>query len=486
MTIISTTQASSLAIEQQLIDDASEWALMHGVGIKNRDGSARHCPYSLAPVSFPRATFERLQRTTPLLGKLIHALSEDHHYLQQSLNSMGKADPFFARLLELHRQIHDGKVAPRQPLLIMRTDYMDDRSHGAQVIEFNGIAAGMGPFGQLAHQLHKYIQDQWPEAYQQWGDQPQARLAENHGLEQMARGIATTARKVRNDALDHGQPVFVMVVQEQEDNVYDQHLLAVALQQHGVRTIRRTFAQLADQLSSGPNQRLLLDGVGGVDVVYLRAGYQYIDYYLEHRSETRCCHTLSQTRVFIEQHKVALNATVSQQLATSKTMQMLVTAMSATEMARWGITETEAKQIKAVLAQMKPITPANIAWLAEHGNADEWVLKNQGEGGGHAVFGDDIFTKLASLNESEYDAWALMRRLYPHERERPALTVRDNQPAVVENLISEIGLFTLHFRGEAITDHGGYAGYLIRSKPASENEGGIHSGRGVLDSLVLV
>jgi glutathione synthase len=42
------------------------------------------------------------------------------------------------------------------------------------------------------------------------------------------------------------------------------------------------------------------------------------------------------------------------------------------------------------------------------------------------------------------------------------------------------------YKGHPATDFEGYAGYLIRSKPASENEGGIHSGMGILDSLVLM
>ena len=46
---------------------------------------------------------------------------------------------------------------------------------------------------------------------------------------------------------------------------------------------------------------------------------------------------------------------------------------------------------------------------------------------------------------------------------------------VVDNLISEIGMFTLHLNGHSLTSELGYAGYLIRSKPAHVAEGGVHS-----------
>lgn len=477
-------------IPQQLIEDTCEWAIMHGVAFRQPDNTARHCPFSIAPMTMERKVYEHLLKVTPLITKLISNVSEDHDFLQSSLSDMAKADPFFGRLMELHQQAHGNTEEcfkpARQPLLLMRTDFMDDRQHGAKVIEFNGIAAGMAPFGQRATEFHAFMQNQWPEAYQSWLEDKSATPAENQGLTQLAYGIATSARKVRADFNDSDKPTFLMVVQKNEDNVYDQHLLEIELQKQGVRTVRRTFEQLSCQLSSGDNQRLLLRDVGAVDVVYLRAGYQYSDYWAPELNESVCCHTLSQTRVFMEQHHVAMNATISQQLATSKTMQMLLTMMPASEYARWGLTLEEAELVKSVLADMKPITSDSIEWFNTQADKQEWVLKNQGEGGGHCVFGDDISEQLSQLKPEEYDAWALMQRLYPHERDVPTIAVRDTQQTLVTDLVSEVGLFTAYFKGEPVTELDGYTGYLIRSKPASENEGGIHSGKGILDSLVLI
>ncbi|MEZ9298889.1 glutathione synthase [Vibrio splendidus] len=477
-------------IPQQVIEDACEWALMHGVAFRQPDNTARHCPFSLAPMTMERDVYEHLLRVTPLITKLISNVSEDHDFLQSSLSDMAQADPFFGRLMELHQQAHgstDERLNPaRQPLLLMRTDFMDDRQHGAKVIEFNGIAAGMAPFGQRATEFHSFMQNQWPETYKNWLEDLSATPAENQGLTQLAYGIATTAKQVKADFNEQGKPIFLMVVQKNEDNVYDQHLLEVKLQKQGVRTVRRTFEQLSSQLSSGDNKRLLLEGIGAIDVVYLRAGYQYSDYWAPELNESVCCHTLSQTRLFMEQHHVAMNATISQQLATSKTMQMLLTMMPASEYGRWGLTLEEAELVKSVLADMKPITSESIEWFNTQADKQEWVLKNQGEGGGHCVFGDDISEQLSQLKPEEYDAWALMQRLYPHERDVPTIAVRDTQQTLVTDLVSEVGLFTAYYKGEPVTELDGYAGYLIRSKPASENEGGIHSGKGILDSLVLI
>ncbi|OAN10914.1 glutathione synthase [Photobacterium jeanii] len=499
-------------VSNQVIEDACEWAIMHGVAFRQADNTARHCPFSIAPTTMERPVYQHLLKVTPLIAKLISAVSEDHDFLQSSLRDMAKADPFFGSLMALHQQAHgeqeSRRLPARQPLLLMRTDFMDDRQHGAKVIEFNGIAAGMGPFGQRATELHQFMSNQWGAIYREWLEDENATPADNIGMEQLALGIATAANKINAEfaciqgitstqgatsiqgenstqAVNH-KPTFLMVVQNNEDNVYDQHLLEVALQQRGIRTVRRTFEQLSTQLSSGDNQRLMLDGVGAIDVVYLRAGYQYMDYYAPALNEPVCCHTLSQTRLFIEKHRVAVNATISQQLATSKSMQMILTMMPAADYARWGLSLAEAELVKSVLADMKPISTETITWFNTQANKQEWVLKNQGEGGGHCVFGDDISAKLSELKPAEYDAWALMQRLYPHEREKPTIAVRDSKQSLVTDLVSEIGLFTAHYQGQPVTEFNGYAGYLIRSKPASENEGGIHSGKGILDSLTLV
>lgn len=483
--MIDKNMANENIVQKEVIEDACEWAIMHGVAFRQQDNTARHCPFSLAPITMKREVFEQLRTVTPLIAKLISHVAEDNEFLQSAMAEVAKASPFFNRLLSLQQQVYQGS-AVRQPLLIMRTDFMDDRQHGAKVIEFNGIAAGMAPFGQRATEFHAYMQQQWPQVYSHELEDQAAKPVVNQGLEQLAYGIAAAAKQVKASFAEQGKPTFLMIVQPDEDNVYDQHLLEVELQKRGIRTVRRTFEQLSSQLSTGEDQRLLLADFGALDAVYLRAGYQYTDYFLPAENEPVCCHTLSQTRVFIEQHNVALNATIGQQLATSKTMQMLLTRMPAAGYMRWGLTLAEAQLVKHVLAEMKPIDSETITWFNTVANKQEWVLKDQGEGGGHCVFGDDISAKLSQLTDKDYDAWALMQRLYPHEREVPVTAIRDSQQSKIDNLVSEIGLLTVHFNGEAITELDGYAGYLIRSKPATENEGGIHSGQGILDSIALV
>lgn len=469
------------------VQDAIEWSLMHGMALKTAKDSARHCAFSFTPAVIRRERFELLKSIVPLMGKLIHGVSEDHEFLINAIEPLCSGDAFFASLLELHQSIHN-RAAParRLPMLLMRTDFMDDAESGPKLIEFNGIAAGMGPFGQRAHELHHYLQYQWPAAFQSWSEADDLELIANHGIENLAKGIAGAATMVRSQSGDQGQPLFLMVVQPDEDNVYDQHLLEEAIQKEGVKTVRRTFRQLYDQLSSGDEDRLLLEGLGSVDAIYLRAGYQHCDYIAHDVAHdldgVRCCSELGRVRTLIEQHRVAVNATVSQQLATSKRVQMLLCAMSEEQLTRFGLTLEEAHWIKPFLGEMRPVDDQSACWFTGQ-NPNDWVLKNQGEGGGHCVFDHHILPRLGSLSPEEYPAWSLMRRLHPRHRSRKALVVRNGDAKPVDNLISEIGMFTLHLDGHSLTSDMGYAGYLIRSKPATASEGGVHSGQGAVDSL---
>ncbi|WP_444894248.1 hypothetical protein ACJJIE_08125 [Microbulbifer sp. TRSA001] len=464
----------------QAANEAVEWGLAHGLAFKSSRGSASHVPFSLTPSTIALERFETLKKAVPLLGKLIHQVSEDHQFLHEAISPVAHGDPFFGALLAMHGQI---KNAPRLPLLIMRSDFMDDVSQGPKLIEFNGIAAGMGPFGQRIYELHQFIRSQSPETYSNWSNTSNGQPIENPAIERLSQGLADATRAIKSEFGDGGSPTFLMVIQEYEDNVFDQHLLEYALAEKGIRTVRKTFRELKAGLVTGPNNRLLLQGIGPVDCVYLRAGYNYCDYVAKDLDSERCCETLMQSRILLESHRIAINATVSQQLATSKRVQMILSSMSVETLTGFNVSQDEAVLIKSLLGDMQPISSETIGWFSQQ-NASKWVLKNQGEGGGHCVFGQDIKLKLKQLSVDEYPAWALMPRLSPPPRNNPALVVRDSELYLVGDLISEIGMFTIHFNGQPATSEQGFAGYLVRSKSSQEMEGGVHSGKGVLDSLI--
>ena len=79
----------------------------------------------------------------------------------------------------------------------------------------------------------------------------------------------------------------------------------------------------------------------------------------------------------MERHRVAINATVSQQLATSKRVQML-SAMDAFGLEQFGLTEEEASGSSRSWAKCARWMGSR--WRFATQDSHDWVLKNQ-EGG---------------------------------------------------------------------------------------------------------
>lgn len=471
-------------LSNDIIDDAVAQALHLDLAFLDGPGRARHVPFTFTPARVTTTHFEQMRRAALLLGTLTQRIAHEHALVASVHAQLADGDPFFARLLEAHNEL--GEAAPREPLLLQRSDFMLDAATGPQLIECNSIAAGMAPFGERVGALHAYLATRWPDEFAHWRSGP-GTAPDNAATAGMARAMEAAAQRIAAD-LDNGGPLHVLVVvQENEDNVFDQRLLENALRERGVRVSRRSFRQLHRQLGSGPNDALVLEEEGTVHLVYLRAGYRFADYVARDLDARRCCDALQDTRTFIERHRVALNATVAQQLATSKRMQLHLAQGGVAGFRALGIGDSDAAALAAVFAPMRPVDAGSLAALRAAGDCDNWVLKNQGEGGGHCLFDNDILHTLELLEGKDLEAWTLMRRLRPRGRDNPTLLVRDGSGFVVERLVSEVGLFTAHLSREALpaADDAGYSGYLVRSKPPQVTEGGVHSGYGALDSLVL-
>lgn len=477
-------------LDQRLIDDVVNRALALDLAFSTGGGERRQVPFALTPGAIDQSLFCELQQHASLLGRVTQAMSDDADLIQALHVPLAKGDPFFAELVSIHHELCAGdQNLPRVPLLLQRSDFMLDPHYGPRLVECNSIAAGMAAFGEQIQHLHDYTRERWPDEFCRFTPRSNEGPIPNHAIANFCQAVTVAAERIRAEHGGEGAPTLLMVVQENEDNVFDQYLLQRALEKNGVRTFRRTFRQLHEQLSSGPNGRLLLKDNGAIDVVYLRAGYQYRDYLAVDLDTRRCCDALRATRIFIERHRVAVNATVSQQLATSKRTQQYLCEASAESLRDRGLAPEDIVSLKTILAEMRSVDRSTLEWLEDEGVAADWVLKNQGEGGGHCLFDQQIIEQLKRLQTNDFAAWTLMKRLRPVARKTPTVLIREAGASVTEGLVSELGLFTAHYGSESLLKSigasSGYLGYLVRSKPPGVNEGGIHSGFGVLDSLLF-
>ena len=115
---------------------------------------------------------------------------------------------------------------------------------------------------------------------------------------------------------------------------------------------------------------------------------------------------------------------------------------------------------------------------------ERFVLKPQREGGGNNIYKEEIPSFLEKLDKSDWGAYILMELINPPSYKNKI--IRNNE-VYNENIISELGVFgSILFNeanGEIYTNKN--AGWLLRSKFSSSNEGGVAAGFGCVDNIYL-
>lgn len=287
-----------------------------------------------------------------------------------------------------------------------------------------------------------------------------------------------------------GQTAILFVIQPNERNVFDQRNLEYELlEKHSVAVHRRTFDQLRHDASVDPlSSALLLQTTAGskveISTVYYRAGYTPTDYPSSAHYDIR--HLLERS-LAIKCPSIAL------QLAGSKKIQAVLAKPGVVEsfllpnLSKGYVrpfTEEDVKDLRASWVDMWGLEePGGETWARER--YQELVLKPQREGGGNNIYKANIPGFLDKLVEKEKEAWIAMELIkVPKGREN--YLVRSGSEVVKCPTVSELGIFGWALFGKGKESRYGEGGYLLRTKGAESDEGGVATGFSVLDSVVLV
>jgi len=439
------------------------WAAQHGLTVAAAvPGTLTHAPLALLPARFPRAAFEQAQALAAPFGALTAAVAADGAFLRETLARAGAEDAFTGRLLELHAATEGlpgrgGGVT----LGLLRSDYMVDAPSGALLqVEVNTIAASFAHLSQLTTALHAHL-TRWAGLQSRF---PAAALPANGAATGLAAGLAQAWRLA-------GRPhaLVLVVVQPGERNVFDQQGLQCALRDtHGIRTLRRSLAQLAveGRLEGG---RLLV-GEAEVAVVYYRAGYTPDDY------PSEACWA---GRELLERSSAIACPSLAWHLAGAKKVQQ--------QLARPGCVErflapAQAAAVRAAFAGLWPLdgpeADAVVAMALQH--PERYVLKPQREGGGNNLYGEEAAARLR--RGDGLGAFILMQRILPAVQ--PALFLRQG---VVSSgpALCELGIYSVYLAAGNEVLQNAPTGHLLRTKTADSDEGGVAAGFAVLDSPCL-
>lgn len=113
-----------------------------------------------------------------------------------------------------------------------------------------------------------------------------------------------------------------------------------------------------------------------------------------------------------------------------------------------------------------------------------FVLKPQREGGGNNLYGQQAVNAVKSMTAEELHGYILMDMIKAPVTQATLLSTSD-APMVV-GVTSELGYFAAYVGSATEVLLNDSTGHVLRSKPATLNEGGVAIGVGSIDSPWLI
>ena len=462
--------------------EAVSYAVSHGIVVAQAANSApgtnlSHAPITFRPTPVHAPSYHHAKRITPSLNALVTGIASNHDYLRQVLAETAAADAdFTGRLLKLLG------IAPTNSvdLSICRYDYFVNHQDGVsslRMVEMNCIAASFASLGTKTSHMHRFLATHPACNHSIDVD----RLPQNTALSELARGLALA----HNEYMSLNTPTAVcrtamaMVVQPGERNAYDQDILrATVWQDHQIEVLRVSLSEINSYGAVEDGHLILtLPSINVpvlVTVAYFRAGYTPDDY----RSEKEW-----NARELIERSLAAKCPSVAVQLVGTKKIQQILDNPG--EVERF-VPAKEAEDIRKTFARQYSLSAAEnsdkVVKMALDA-PDDFVLKPQREGGGNNLYSEDMKQALLKMSPDERSAYVLMERIRPVVVS--GILIRESLP-IQTDIVSELGVYGVHVTRQGVDVENFTAGTLLRSKAASQDDGGVAAGVAVLDSPMLI
>ncbi|XP_043838276.1 glutathione synthetase isoform X1 [Dromiciops gliroides] len=471
--VMAASWESILQNEQQLEElarQAVEKAFMEGVVMRTKQDPSSsdivsYAPFTLFPSAVPRELLEQAYEVQADFNLLVDTVSQDYTFLEQTLSSTIKIDDFIEKLFSIYKQVLKEGVAQTVFLGLNRSDYMFKRSAAGppvlKQIEINTISASFGGLSSKSPAVHRHVLNVLGKTKEA------SCILSNNPSKGLALGIAKAWEL-------YGSPkaLVLVIAQEKERNVYDQHYIEHDLLARNIHVIRRTFQDVAKTGTLTQDRKLFVNGQE-IAVVYFRDGYMPSQYSPQNW----------EARLLLERSCAVKCPDIATQLVGTKKVQQ--------ELSRPGVLETLIPDHPEAVARLRA-TFAGLYSLdvGEEGDRaimeaiaapDRFVLKPQREGGGNNLYGEEMARTLEQLKTSEKRAsYILMEKIEPEPFGNCLLQA--GIPARVSQCISELGIFGVYVRQGKTLLMNKHVGHLLRTKSTKHADGGVAAGVAVLDN----
>ncbi|KAL9102234.1 MAG: hypothetical protein Q9163_002594 [Psora crenata] len=500
-----------------LLSNIKDWSIFNGLAVRptqafvpqELDSSrslATTAPVTLFPSLFPRSCFEEARAIQCAYNTLYAAIARDEDWLRKVVEELSDVDDFIASLWGVHLAAKREGYVQDLSLGIFRSDYMvhrdpNDPQAGSRIkqVEFNTIASSFGGLSAKVSALHRYLYD--INAYVQLAPliRPST-MPLNPSIEAISDGLYTAHKAYGNSKSGHLQlRCILFIVQDPENNVFDQYAISSRLQIHyQIPVFRLCFASIFDRTSvpsDSPLRPLLYRPAHApsdtyeVTTLYFRAGYSPTEYSSPEAWKAR---------LHLERSAAIKCPSILTHLAGSKKIQQILATPSSPYLERFlsGTSYADyVDRIRSTFAAIYPLdgTPAGqqaITIAKDRDKCRGYVMKPQREGGGNNIYGAKIPAFLASLGEDEknYKGHILMELIEP-----PALqnAIFRNGEVQSGEVIGELGVYGVCLWTSRDTQgvtvpvlENKEAGFLLRTKGRESEEGGVAAGFGAVDSVI--
>ncbi|KAG7877075.1 hypothetical protein KL935_005025 [Ogataea polymorpha] len=456
-----------------LVEKLTHYAISNGLviyppGFKAYQPSV--APVTLYPTPFPRAQFSKGIAISTKFNELYSRVVVDKSWLKQVIADLSKYDRNFTGMLHKTYLEAEPKIVQPVSLGLFRSDYMlDTVSNSIKQVEFNTVSVSFGGLSPKVGQLHSFLNSQGlygrPQYYQE------ADLPTSQSMDGLAKGLLE-AVKYYETSEKTASTIVLFVVQPGERNVFDQRAIEYSLFAKGVKSERVEFDKVTSSVKVDSSSKLFYKEQE-VAVVYYRSAYAPSEY--NHPDSWKA-------RLLLETTKAVKCPSLLVQLSGAKKVQQLLTDRAVLQ--KYGFLDEELLSTFVRIYPLDSSEQGQIAKKLVFEHSERFVLKPQREGGGNNIYKQDIPGFLRSLDEKEWGAYILMELIVPAAHDNHILR---NGEVLDESIVSELGMFgTLLFNEtDGTILHNDYAGYLLRSKTSTSNEGGVAAGFGCVDSLYL-
>lgn len=481
--------------EKSLLRDARDYALNHGLVIRQNNISNNnivvHYPITLFPCPFPRRLYQLAELIQKDVNQLMYKVATNIEFMSQSLQSVIDVDDFTKNIYNINVKIE--KAGRSQPYIscISRSDYMLNAGHFSSTsvenklnlrqVEVNAIASSLSGPSKHVSELHKYIISKHKVLSSDPFDTEsilESNTPQNGGHQLVCDGLIRAF-----DAYDKINTYILVVCEERTLNFSDHRLTEEGVYRirPDIHMLRRRFVDLSTCTRLGPNQELLVDEKE-IAVVYFRCCYDPSHYNFDNAWNLR---------LLLEKSRAIKCPSSNFHLSGVKKFQQVINDEKSLEKF---VAPQAAKRLSQVFSSFWPLgfdEKGNQALNMALRKPQNLVLKPQREGGGHNIYKEAIVPFLTGIKDSptrnqyilmEYiDSPTAANWILLHDQSDETFSLK--RP---EHLVSELGIYGSVLAGTSGMETNNSSGYLVRSKKLGVNEGGVLSGYAALSSLYLL